>query len=259
VFLFGDADRGKRSIGTGPCNHPDFFLFQINIFRSTEENSMTSHILRSVVLLASALLYGAAAHGDTIYNESVSGDLSNSGLAPALLTVSLGSNDLFGSTGKTGTTIDRDYFTFTVPQGMELTAITVLPGTQTLGKLGESFIGIESGPEVTVSTAATDATGLLGWFHYSTGDIGEDILPLMGTSGLGSTGFTGALPAGTYSFWVQEASVGTVPYGLEFTVATPEPASWTMLLTGLGLLVGKTARRAARTGLYRRAATFSNS
>lgn len=219
---------------------------------------MTSHMLRSIVLLASAFLYGAAAHGETIYNESVSGDLSNNGLAPTLLTVSLGFNDLFGTTGKTGTVIDRDYFTFTVPQGLELTAITVLPGTETLGTLGDSFIGIESGPEVTVSTAATNATGLLGWFHYDTGDIGEDILPLMGTSGLGSTGFTGQLPSGTYSFWVQEASAGTVPYGLEFTVATPEPASWTMLFTGMAALVGKTARRAARSGLFRRATTYSN-
>jgi hypothetical protein len=175
--------------------------------------------------------------------------LSNSGLVPTLVTVSLGSNDLFGTTGKTGTVIDRDYFTFTVPLGMELTAITVLPGTKTLGTLGDSFIGIESGPEVTVSTAATTAAGLLGWFHYDTGDIGTNILPLMGTSGLGSTGFTGPLPAGTYSFWEQEASVGTVPYGLEFTVATPEPASWTMLLAGLTLLVGKTACRGVRARL----------
>jgi len=212
---------------------------------------MTSHMLRSIVLLASAFLYGAAAHGDTIYNESISGDLSNSGLAPTLLTVSLGLNDLFGTTGKTGTVIDRDYFTFTVPEGLELTAITVLPGPETLGTLGESFIGIESGPQVTVLTSATTAAGLLGWYHYDdTGDIGVNILPLIGTSGLGSTGFTGPLPSGTYSFWVQEASAGTVPYGLEFTVA-PEPASWTMLLTGMTALVGKTARRAARSGLFR--------
>ena len=219
---------------------------------------MTSHMLRSIVLLASAFLYGMAAHGDTIYNESVSGDLSNSGLTPTLLSVSVGLNDVFGTTGKTGTVIDRDYFTFTVPVGLELTAITVLSGTETLGALGESFIGIQSGPQVTVSTAATDATGLLGWDHYGTDDIGVNILPLMGTSGLGSTGFTGPLPPGTYSFWVQEASAGTIPYGLEFTVATPEPASWTMLLTGLTLVLGKTARRSARFGLYRRAATHSN-
>ena len=219
---------------------------------------MTSQMCRNIVLLANVFLYGAAAHGDTVYNESASPDLSNNGLAPTQLMVSLGLNDLFGTTGKTGTVIDRDYFTFTVPQGLELTAITVLPGTETLGTLGESFIGIESGPEVTVSTAPPDATGLLGWDHYGTGDIGVNILPLMGTSGLGSTGFTGPLPAGTYSFWVQEATVGSVNYGLEFTVA-PEPASWTMLLAGMALLVGITARRAARSGLYRPAATCSNS
>ena len=212
---------------------------------------MTSY-MRSIFLLACAFLYGTAAHGDTLYNESVSGDLSNSGLTPTLLTVSLGLDDLFGTTGKSAAgVIDRDYFTFTVPQGQYLTAITVLPGTQTLGALGESFIGIESGPQVTVSTAATDATGLLGWFHYGSGDIGVDILPLMGTSGLGSTGFAAPLPSGTYSFWLQEASVGTVNYGLEFTVATPEPACWTMLLTGMAAVVGKTARRAARSRLFR--------
>lgn len=104
---------------------------------------------------------------------------------------------------------------------------------------------------MTVSTAATTAAGLLGWDHYGTEDIGVNILPLMGTSDMGSTGFTGPLPAGTYSFWVQEASVGTVNYGFEFTVA-PEPASWTMLLTGMVALVGKTASRAARSGLFHR-------
>jgi hypothetical protein len=238
-------------------------IFQVFIFQIKRgDTQMTSLLRRSIVLpvlLASAFLYVTAAHGDTLYNESVSGDLSNNGLAPTLLTVSLGSNVVFGTTGKNATTgiIDRDYFTFTVPQDMELTALTVLPGTTTLGTLGESFIGIESGPQVTVSTAATTAAGLLGWDHYGTEDIGVNILPLMGTSGLGSTGFTAPLPAGTYSFWVQEASAGSVEYGLDFTVATPEPASWTMLVTGLAALVGKTARRAARSRLFRRAATYS--
>jgi hypothetical protein len=210
---------------------------------------MTSHLLRNIVLLASAFLYGAAAHGDTVYNESISGDLSNSGLTPTVLTFSQGLNDVFGTTGKSATTgvIDRDYFTFTVAPGLELTAITVLPGTTTLGPLDESFIGVEYGSQVDVSTGATTAAGLLGWTHYGVEDItdGTNILPLMGIPNLGSTGFTGPLPSGTYSFWVQEASVGTVQYGLEFTEA-PEPSTWTMLLTGMTLLVGKTARRAAR-------------
>ena len=219
---------------------------------------MTSHMLRNMTLLASTFLYGMAAHGSIIYNEAVSGDLSNIFSSPTLLTVSLGLNDVFGSTGKSATTgiIDRDYFTFTVSPGEALSGITVLSGTQTLGPLGDSFIGVESGTQLVNPQTATDATGLLGWTHYGTDDIGVNILPLMGISSMNSTGFTGPLPAGTYSFWVQEASVGTVNYGLEFTI-TPEPASWTMLLTGIAALAG-IARRTARSGLYRRTATDSN-
>ncbi len=96
---------------------------------------------------------------------------------------------------------------------------------------------------MTVATSATTATGLLGWDHYDTGDIGTDILPSVGSAGLGSTGFTPPLPSGTYSFWVQEANVGTVKYGFDFTIATPEPNSWMMLLVGLALLVTHTARK----------------
>ncbi len=175
---------------------------------------------------------------DVIYNESVSGDLSNAGLAPTVLTVSPGSNELFGTTGKSDAgVVDRDYFWFTVPAGSVLSSLVLTPGTQTLGPLGASFIGIEAGPQVTVSTSATDATGLLGWVHYDTSDIGKNILPLMGSSGLGATAFTPPLPTGTYSFWVQEASVGTVNYGFDFvTTPTPEPKCWTLLLTGLILL-----------------------
>lgn len=207
---------------------------------------MTSHRLRNSVLLVSAFLYGAVAHGSTLYNESVSGDLSNNGLAPTSLAVSAGLNDVFGTTGRTGSVIDRDYFTFTISPGLELTSLTVLPGTAPLGALGVSFIGIEAGPQLTVSTAATDATGLLGWDHFSAGEIGVNILPLIGTSGLGSTGFSGPLPSGTYSVWVQDFNAGTVPYGFEFAV-TPEPSTWTMMLTGLTLLAGKAGGRAARS------------
>ncbi len=217
---------------------------------------MTSHTLRSIALLAGAFLYGTAAYGDNvIWNEGTAVDLSNISSAPTPLTVSFGDNDVFGTTGKDATTgnIDRDYFTFTVPQGEYLTAITVLPGTTTLGAMGASFIGVESGAQV---TALTSATELLGWDHYTTDDIGVNILPLIGM-GAGAIDFTGPLPAGQYSFWVQEASVGSVNYGFDFTIATPEPASWTMMLTGLAALVGKTTRRASRSGLYRRVATAS--
>src|SRR3954451_10697287 len=78
-------------------------------------------------LVLTAMLSGMA-HSAVIYNETIAGDLSNSGLAPSLLTVSLGSNQIFGTTGNVGGT-DRDYSTFSVPSGLQLSAITVLPGT----------------------------------------------------------------------------------------------------------------------------------
>jgi hypothetical protein len=163
----------------------------------------------------------------------------------------LGSNQVFGTTGRTAGVVDLDYFTFTVPLGQLLTGITILPGTAGLGPLGDAFIGMQAGSQVTVLPTATDATGLLGWFHYDSSDVGTNILPLMATSGFGSSGFTPPLPEGSYSFWVQELSTGTAPYGFNFTLATPgprtpEPASLAMLLSGLALI-------AARAG-YKRTA-----
>jgi len=195
---------------------------------------MKPRFFRCLVLLTGACLFGQTAFGGVIYDESISGDLSNSGLTPTLLPFLPGINQLFGTTGRT-TAVDRDYFTFTVPTGFVLSSIILAPGTQTSGPLGDSFIGLEAGPQVTVSPTATDATGLLGWFHYDAGDIGTNILPLMGTAGQGATGFVPPLPAGTYSFWVQELSPGLVPYGFDIVVA-PEPGTWTLLLGGAALL-----------------------
>src|SRR5262249_34295553 len=143
-----------------------------------------------------------ASQAGVIYNESVSGDLSNSGLAPTAVTVALGSNTLFGATGNPGTGTDRDYFTFTVPNGLLLTSITVLPGTVSGGAL--SFIGIQAGPQVTLPTNTQTAAGLLGWWHYSPIDINQNILGEAGIPANGSIGFTGSLGPGTYSFWIQD-------------------------------------------------------
>jgi hypothetical protein len=102
------------------------------------------------------------------------------------------------------------------------------------GLLGTlSFIGLQAGNEVTLPTNATSAAGLLGWDHYSPGDIDTDILPTIGT-GLGATDFVPPLGAGDYAVWVQDTGTGTANYGFDFVVANvPEPASWTMMLFGL--------------------------
>ena len=132
-------------------------------------------MLVRLVFAAAAIVSAQAA---VIYNEASNGDLSNSGLSPTVLTLAPGSNQILGTTGNTGG-IDRDYFTFAVPLGFQLTAITVLPGT---APLGISFIGLEAGTEVTLPTNAATAAGLLGWWHYAR-DIDTNILPGNGHSG----------------------------------------------------------------------------
>jgi hypothetical protein len=183
----------------------------------------------SCLAIAGLSTVGAA----TIYNEATSGDLSDSGLAPTSITVGLGSNQIFGTTGR-GAALDRDYFTINVPLNFELAGITVLPGTQSGGV---SFIGLEAGSQVTLPTTAADATGLLGWWHYSPSDINTNILPEMAVPSMGSTGFTPPLAADAYSFWVQDFNTGSFAYGFDISVApAPEPATYGMVLAALGVL-----------------------
>jgi hypothetical protein len=175
----------------------------------------------------------SAVYPATVYNEAISGDLSNSGLNPTAITLGLGSNQVFGTTGRV-TATDLDYFSITVAPGFQLNALTVLPGT-TAG--GVSFIGLQAGSQVTLPTNASSAAGLLGWRHYGPADINTNILPAMAVPAQGSSGFSVPLPAGNYSFWIQDSSPGTFNYGFDLIVSqVPEPATCAAALAGLGLI-----------------------
>jgi hypothetical protein len=191
----------------------------------------------------------AQTQADTVYRESTSGDLSNSGLTPTVLPVSLGSNQVFGTTGRV-TATDRDYFTITVPTGLQISQILELGGT-TVGET-VSFLGIQRGSQVTLPTNATTADGLLGWVHYGPVSTDTNILPDLGVPSQGSTGFSGALPAGNYAFWIQDFGAGTFSYAFDIrlaaasTAAAPEPASYATLLLG-GLTLAVVIRRFRHT------------
>jgi len=229
------ANRVSRASWGGRRYHPT----QKNLLAAIPLRQGASMFKRLVFAAAFGTVVGALgapANAGVVYDESVSGDFSNLGLSPTAVSFALGSNQIFGTTGKSAAgIIDRDYFTFTVPTGEVLASLTVLPGTTSLaGSLGAlSFIGLQAGNEVTLPTNATSAAGLLGWDHYSPGDIDTDILPTIGT-GLGATDFVPPLGAGDYAVWVQDTGTGTANYGFDFVVANvPEPASWTMMLFGL--------------------------
>lgn len=193
---------------------------------------MSMHRLLFAALLTAGLVSGAQAA--TAWDEAVSGDLANLGATPTAVSFAAGSNVIRGTTGRNGAgVVDRDYFTFTIAPGWQLETLTVLPGTTFLGGSFASFIGMQVGPVMTVDPTSGSAEGLLGWWLYNENDIGNDILQQMGSSP-GAVGYTGAVPAGTYTVWVQETATGVTAYGFDFAVTqVPEPASALMLLAGV--------------------------
>jgi hypothetical protein len=189
--------------------------------------------------------------GDTLYNESVSGDLSNNWAAPTFLSFTSGSNQVLGTLVGPS---DRDYFSFNVPVGYQIAAINVLPGTVGGGPGLVSFFGIDSGlsflpPDTTAN--ATLAASLLGYTLYGASNVGSSILPSLATSNTSSPpaqGFT-SLGPGNYSIWLQEGATGTFPYGFNIVIATPEPATWLLCFAALAIVVPARRRIASS---YRR-------
>ena len=175
--------------------------------------------LAALALLCSAALSTSAA---TVWDEDIAGDFSNNGLSPTMVAMGIGSNLIFGTSGNGGAGVDRDYFRFTVPVGTVLASLTLLPETTVSGSA--SFIAIQAGPQITAAPTGAGAENLLGYAHYGTDLIGQDLL---------ATQFTGALGSGTYSVWIQDTG-GPVNYGLDFAITpVPEPSQWLMTLVGL--------------------------
>lgn len=194
-----------------------------------EGRTSSSSIARLVLVIAALAVGSSVAHAIVVYNESISGDFSNTGTTPTVVTgLALGANEVHGSTGNTGSGGDRDYFTFTVPAGLAWTSLTALPG---MGPGRVAFIGLQAGSLVTLPVIPPTAAGLLGWHHYQSGDVGNDLLPLMATPANGSSGFATPLGAGNYAIWIQDSSSGVTGYGLNFQLQNVPDSG-----PGLGIL-----------------------
>lgn len=187
--------------------------------------------LAGVLLLAGA----SAAQATLIHDEAIGGDLIGDPAHPKILSVTAGDNIVRGKSGRLSTTepVDRDFFQITVQPNQLLSGIDLLDGTTTTGARGVGFIGVVAGTDFG-ATVPTTAASLLGYHHYSTSDVGTDILPKIG-SGAGAIGFKAPLGPGTYALWVQETGTNIVSYGLNLRISTV-PDSGPGLLGTLGVL-----------------------
>ena len=192
---------------------------------------MTARRRLALTLCAASLAVATPARAGIVYDEALSGDLSGNGLGPTSISVGVGSNEIYGSTGSDLSGTDRDYFVISVPTGHEIVALVEKQGTTTAG--GFSFLAVQAGPQVTVPVEPADATGLLGWVHFFTAIGDADILPDLGLGGFGATNFVPPLPAGMYAFWIQDVNFGSTSYRFDFVIAVPEPGVAAAAAAGL--------------------------
>lgn len=187
---------------------------------------MSTRFQSTLFALVVGCIAAPGARAAVIWDESLDGDLSGNHLIPTNLAVTPGSNEIVGTTVQG----DRDYFHFSLSPGQALTNIVV----RSYEGVDEfSFLAVQAGTFITEDPFAPNVANLLGWSLWGTSDIGNDILPRMGT-GEGAIGFVPPLTGPNYAFWLQQTGDLT-SYRLDFVVV-PEPATLLALATGVGLL-----------------------
>jgi PEP-CTERM motif len=196
--------------------------------------------------VAAALLLAAATGVQAFsYDEAVDGDLSGNRLEPTWLTAVAGSN-LMSMSSTTG---DRDYVGFTVPAGLQLSSIFHV---RYESADDFSFMGLQAGAVFTEPPTGTDASQLLGYYVFGAASAGTEIIDDLGNSDVQppppptrppAQGFTPPLPAGPYTFWIQQTGA-VAHYTFDFVLTpVPEPATSALTLLGGLALAGALRRR----------------
>ncbi len=172
-----------------------------------------------------------------VWDEGIHGDLSGDGANPDVAALVFGSNTLTA----TSVSGDREYISFSMPAAGRLSAV-VLDAYS--GIDATAFIAVQSGTTFTEPPSGTNPANLLGYSHFGPGvePVGSDILPSIGMGG-GSMGFTPPLPAGNYTFWIQQTGDNASTYTFDFVV-TPEPGALVLLGMGSAIVLAAWRRRA---------------
>lgn len=181
------------------------------------------------------------------WDETLDGDLSDDGNAPTLVgTLSAGSNLFSGRMGALteGEPIDADIWNFTIAAGYYLTGINLTSYSTTSGSLGnQSFMAIIDGGTINQNDQSLHLSNALwGYGQDGFGNTYTDLLALLDAGpDFGGVGFDGPLPAGNYTFWIQEGA-DQINYSIDF-VTTPVPEPGSLLLLGVAGLWSLRRRR----------------
>ncbi len=135
-----------------------------------------SRLLRAVCCSAFlAFAVQSFAANSVVWDESVSGDVSNDPTAPTQMNLVAGTNSFIA----TMPGADLDFFTVHVPAGTVLSAI-YNPVYDSADQV--SFIAIGPGTSMPAAVLNYDPTGLLGYTHFGPGvyDLGENLLTDLG-------------------------------------------------------------------------------
>ena len=202
--------------------------------------------LRRTVLsaLAVALFAGLAtsANAQVVFDDA-NGNASSNGAAPTPVTFSLGSNVINGTV--TSPSNVRNFYTFTIGEGQELSAIN-LDAISVVDAAGavSSDPGFYALIDGTTGTNPVAGFANLGGELYGPSSLGVDLLAGISDGGISSDSGFSSIGAGDYTFVIQQTGDEVSSFSLDFQVSTaavPEPTS-TVLLAGLGL-VGLARRR----------------
>jgi hypothetical protein len=210
------------------------------------------------LMLSAALAAVGGAANATSYNEATQGDLSDYSGAPTNIgALTLGDNFIAGSSIPSGAPIpgghgaltnqDNDFFTFTVPTGEVLSHFDLVADTSIV-QGDRFFLGIYSGATSPVDPSNPTPAGLLGYTLPGAPQIGTDLLPALAASDEPGfpplpDHFSGSLGAGAYTVWLVDGD-SPLHYDVDLAVSSaPEPTTWLLMMTGVGLTGAMLRRR----------------
>lgn len=162
-----------------------------------------------------------ASRREKTYPTTFSNDPNN----PTALSFTVGENTFSGQVD--GPRNIRDFVTFTVPQGHELTGIFLDNWTASGDNLG--FAHIDEGSSTVIPTQET-ALDFLGGSHVSQALFPPEtnMLTALSKAPQGGTGFDTPLPSGSYTFNMQQTGPQESAYTLTFVIEAEadEPTSF---------------------------------